>query len=136
MHEFSMVRSLLGQVLGIAAENGGGAVKEIRVRCGPLAGVEPLLMMTAFESLRGQWGMDDAELRIVEEPLVADCRGCGDRFEPVKFRFVCPHCGSPDTLVVCGDRTIIESVELDQRSNEGVGGEGFSSEGIGSEGVL
>jgi hydrogenase nickel incorporation protein HypA/HybF len=125
MHEYSMVRSLLGQVVKIAAENGGGVVKEIRVRCGPLAGVEPLLMKMAFESLRGQWGMDDAELRIVEEPLVADCRGCGDRFEPVKFRFVCPHCGSTDTLVVCGDRTIIESLELDQPMTEQVSGGGI-----------
>jgi hydrogenase nickel incorporation protein HypA/HybF len=124
MHEFSMVRSLLGQVIKIATENGGGMVKEIRVRCGPLAGVEPMLMQTAFESLRGQWGMDDAELRIAEEPLVVDCRGCGDRFEPVKFRFVCPHCGSTDTLVVCGDRTIIESVELDQRPDDGICDEG------------
>jgi len=125
MHEFSMVRSLLGQVAKIATESGGGVVKEIRVRCGPLAGVEPLLMMTAFESLRGQWHMDDAELRIEEEPLVAECPGCGDSFEPVKFRFVCPHCGSTDTIVVCGDRTIIESVELDQRMTEEVSGGGI-----------
>lgn len=113
MHEFSLTRSLLTQVAEIVRGEGGGTVREIRIRCGPLSGVEPLLMREAFEILRREGPMADAKLRIIEEGLSARCDGCGGAFEPERFCFVCPHCGSHQTTAVSGDSVVIESVVVD-----------------------
>ncbi len=113
MHEFSLTRSLCAQVAEIVRADGGGTVREIRVRCGPLSGVEPLLMREAFAILRREGPMAEAELRIIEEGLSARCDGCGRTFEPENFCFVCPHCGSPKTTAVSGDAVVIESVVVD-----------------------
>ncbi len=110
MHEFALVRSLLSQVAQIVEADGGGSVQEIRVRCGPLAGVEPTLMREAFALLRRDSAFVEAELVIREEPLRARCRRCDQTFEPQRFRFRCPHCGSVDTITESGDAVMIESV--------------------------
>lgn len=113
MHEFSLVRSLLSQVSEIVRSEGGGAVREIRVRCGPLSGIEPLLMQQAFDHLRDQWALGDARLHIMEEPLLVRCHRCDARFEPQRFQFRCPGCGSAETVAESGDGVIIDSVVVD-----------------------
>lgn len=120
MHEFSVARSLLMQVNKIAAASGGGTIKEVRVRCGPLAGIEPLLLNEAFYKIRDQYHCGVACLRIDEEPLMAECRSCGNAFSPCQFRFICPICGSGDTIATRGDQIMIDSIVLDQPIEEHV----------------
>jgi hydrogenase nickel incorporation protein HypA/HybF len=110
MHEFALVRSLLAQVSQIVEADGGGPVQQVRVRCGPLAGVEPTLMQEAFTLLRSGSSFAEAELLVIEEPLLARCRQCDYEFEPQRFRFHCPRCRSPDTITESGDAVMIESV--------------------------
>lgn len=88
-------------------------VREIKVRCGPLSGVEPLLMREAFETLRQDSPLADAELVIVEERLWAKCLDCDEPFEPERFRLFCPLCGSGHTQIDSGDSVILESVLVD-----------------------
>jgi len=121
MHEFFVARSLLTQIKQIAAENGGGVIQEVVVRCGPLAGVEPILLVEAFDALRVQYECPQSRLRIDQEPLVVECRGCGGSFTPDQFRFVCPICGSGDTVICQGDRLMIDHITLDQPVQEHVG---------------
>lgn len=120
MHEFSVARSLLMQVNEIAAANGGGTIKEVLIRCGPLAGIEPLLLNEAFYKIRDQYACNLARLRIDEEPLMADCRSCGNAFSPNQFRFICPVCGSGDTVATSGDQIMIDNIVLDQPIEEHV----------------
>ena len=48
MHEMSLARCLLAQVGHLVEAHGGGTVRSIRVQLGPLSGVEPLLLASAF----------------------------------------------------------------------------------------
>lgn len=121
MHEFSVARSLLTQINQIAAEYGGGTIQEVVVRCGPLAGIEPMLLAEAFDLLRVASECPKARLRIEQEPLEVDCRGCGTLFSPHQFQFVCPNCGSGDTVISKGDRLMIDYITLDQPLQEHVG---------------
>ncbi len=108
MHEASLVRSLLNQVTDLARQHGGGSVTEIRVEIGPLAGVEPLLVRSAFEQLVCGTELDDATLVIDEVPLVARCETCGE-FAVDGFRFRCPGCDASRVTVVRGDEFRIAS---------------------------
>ncbi|HEV3021530.1 MAG TPA: hydrogenase maturation nickel metallochaperone HypA [Pirellulales bacterium] len=108
MHEASLVRTLIEQVDRLASEHAATAVDEVRVRIGPLSGVEPYLVAAAFE----RFAPAGATLVIDEVPLTARCRGCGESFEVESFRFRCPRCDSADVEVIEGDGFMLESITI------------------------
>jgi hydrogenase nickel incorporation protein HypA/HybF len=113
MHEMSLVRSLMAQVEQLVTSNGGGTLRRARVQIGPLSGVEPALMASAWEQLCAAGGLAGATLEIEEVPLVARCRNCDLPFQPVRFRFRCPACGRAETEIVSGDGIILHSIALE-----------------------
>jgi hydrogenase nickel incorporation protein HypA/HybF len=106
----SLARSLWRQVAELRAAQAGAAVREVRVEVGPLAGVEPLLLAAAFERLAGEWGLEQAVLRVDEVPLEAQCSRCQTICAVEGFRFMCPHCGAARLRVVRGDALVLESI--------------------------
>lgn len=111
MHESSLVRSLLGQVETIRVEQDGLAVDEVRIEIGPLSGVEPLLVSSAFSQLAPACGMDGARLVIDEVPLSARCPACG--LVEVSLALVsCSICGSSEVQIVSGDEVRLKSVTI------------------------
>lgn len=112
MHEASLMRALLKQVAALADEHGGLAIDEIRVRLGPLSGVEPLLLRSAFEQLAPDSAAAGARLEIEEVSLLVRCDDCEAEFEPDGFRFHCLACDSGRTRIIQGDAMILESVAL------------------------
>lgn len=115
MHEISLVRALLQQAVQVAADNGGGVILHVRVQVGPLSGVEPVLLVSAFEDLRRGTALSRSTLEAVQVTLEARCRTCGAAFEPVRFRFRCSACGGSDTEVTQGDGVVLESITLDEQ---------------------
>ena len=111
MHESSLVRSLLGQVETIRIEQDGLAVDEVRIEIGPLSGVEPLLVRSAFSQLAPACGMNSARLVIDEVPLSARCATCG-LVEVSLARLSCPICGSSKVQIVSGDEVRLQSVTI------------------------
>jgi hydrogenase nickel incorporation protein HypA/HybF len=121
MHEMSLVRSLLAQIDELCATHGGSAVREVRLEIGPLSGVEPTLVATAFDRLRSEvTSTATAELRIEEVRLEARCLACGGVFQPVNFHFRCATCGSGDTEITRGDGVLLQSVVLDDAAREAI----------------
>lgn len=112
VHETSLVRALLGQVLALASERQAVAVDAVRVRVGELSGVEPTLLTSAWDAAVRATRAHGARLTIVATPLAARCTDCGERFAPIGFRFVCPRCGGPRAAVEQGEELILESVDL------------------------
>ena len=111
MHERSLVRALLKQVERIRRQHDAARVSEVRVEVGPLAGVEPLLLATAFEQLTGSGSLRDARLVIDEVTLLGECRSCSHVFELNDFVFRCPRCGH-NVRVTRGDEFQLVSVSL------------------------
>ena len=103
MHEVSLVRSLIQQVLTVVADNGGGTVTEVEVSIGPLSGVEPVLVRNAFDRLAATNLLAGAELSIDCTPLTARCRDCGESFVVESFRFECSACKSRSVQITSGD---------------------------------
>src|SRR5260221_10637051 len=103
MHEVSLVHMLLNQIAGVAAEHGGAQVEEFLIEIGPLSGVEPLLVRSAYEQLTAGSADPRARLVISEVPLESVCECCDRTFVVERFRFVCPQCGSSNVRIVRGD---------------------------------
>jgi hydrogenase nickel incorporation protein HypA/HybF len=68
MHEYSIVASLVERVEAEAARRGARSVERIHVRVGALAGVDPSLLATAFETFAPASGCAGAALEIASAP--------------------------------------------------------------------
>ena len=112
MHETSLVQSLLRQAAAVLAEHGGAGIEQIRVEIGPLSGVEPVLVGSAFDRLVGASACQGAKLVIEEVDLGARCRECFREFVIEQFRFVCPACDSCAVQVIRGDEFRLLDVTL------------------------
>ena len=115
MHEASLIRTLLTQVGALLVANQGDSVDSIVVELGPLSGVEPLLVKSAFDQLVATSPLAGARLEIHEVPLEAKCRQCQAEFEVRHFRFLCPNCASTDVQVVRGDEFRLISITIQKR---------------------
>jgi hydrogenase nickel incorporation protein HypA/HybF len=113
MHEYALAECVLDET--ILAANGAGpdAIREVCVEVGPLAGVEPVLLRDAFETLAADRLGRSCRLVVKEVPLRAVCESCREEFAPTLFDFACSACGSTSTRVIQGDGLILKSVILE-----------------------
>jgi len=112
MHELSVCQALVAQLEAVSAANGGGAVELVRLRIGPLSGIEVPLLARAFPLAAAGTIAEGAELRIEAAPLVVQCNDCGERSDALPNRMLCGACGGFRVRAVTGDEMLLESVEL------------------------
>jgi len=110
MHEESLMRTVINQAEAIADKHGGSALEAITVEIGPLSGVEPQLMQSAFERLVAETRHAQARLKLNVVPLSISCEQCGQQSELVEIRFECPHCEARDVHINAGDNIILSEV--------------------------
>ncbi len=112
MHELAVCQALLRQVERIAADKGAGAVERIELSIGPLAGVEPPLLASAFSIARQGTAASGAELVMNTGPVVVECSTCGARSTVRPNRLLCAECGDWKIKVREGDELMLVRVEL------------------------
>lgn len=110
MHERSLVAALLKQVADIQQQYGQAPVREIVVEVGPLSGVEPMLLQSAFQDLSPR----DVLLMIETTPLVARCLNCLQMLTMERFMSQCSLCQSTDLQIISGDEYRLLRVTLDE----------------------
>jgi hydrogenase nickel incorporation protein HypA/HybF len=112
MHELSVCQALMQQLEAISAAHGGGRVELVRLRIGPLSGVEAPLLRRAFPLAAAGTVAEGAELAIQASALVVQCKECGARSEAAPNRMLCGACHGFRVRMVSGDEMLLESVEL------------------------
>jgi hydrogenase nickel incorporation protein HypA/HybF len=112
MHEESIVRALLTQVADIAEANQASCVTEIEVEIGPLSGVEPLLLQSAFERLTRTTHLAAARLQLTQVQLRIRCQQCWQQSDLAELQFQCPHCQSNQIQILRGDEVLLANVTL------------------------
>ena len=112
MHERSLARRLLAEVEAICRSRQAHRVAQVRVEVGPLTGVEPSQLLTAFAELAVGSLAHEANLEIDWVPLSARCRQCAATFSSADVALVCPSCGGRRAALLTGDRLILSSVDL------------------------
>lgn len=115
MHEATLAKALLQQATRMA-EDHGGALLEVRVQVGPLAGVEPMLLESAFIQRVADAGGLLPRLVIDPTSLLIQCRDCDTESELAGFDFHCPCCKSRSVRVVRGDELQLVSVTIDMEN--------------------
>jgi hydrogenase nickel incorporation protein HypA/HybF len=112
MHELSICQALLTQVAAIAATRAGAVVARIVIEVGPLAGIEPAQLSSAFLILRLGGCAAQAELSIEATKVIIHCTSCGAQSQTYPNRLVCGACGEFRIRIVGGEELRLRRVEL------------------------
>jgi hydrogenase nickel incorporation protein HypA/HybF len=112
MHELSICQSLLDQVEGIARQHGASRVERILLQVGPLAGLEPALLMSAWPLAAAGTIAETAELVIEPAPVRVSCLDCLAESAATPNRLLCAACGGFRTRLISGDELLLARVEL------------------------
>lgn len=112
VHELSVCQALLNQLADLAAERGADRVIRITIEVGPLSGVDPDLLASAFAMARNGGCAAGAALSIERTAVEIACMSCDARSRTAPNRLVCPICGSYRTRVVAGEELRLRRVEL------------------------
>jgi hydrogenase nickel incorporation protein HypA/HybF len=113
VHELAIAQALVEQVDAVIEQHQASSATSIRVRIGPLAGVVPELLATAFPLAAAGSRMEHAELELTHAPIRVRCQTCGAETEAAMNRLLCGACGDWHTQVISGDELVLESVELE-----------------------
>ena len=113
MHELAVAQALVEQVDAVIRQHGATEASLIRVRIGPLAGVVPELLASAFPLAAAGSRMQHAALEFVHAPIRVRCQTCGAESEAAMNRLICSACGDWHTQILSGDELLLESVELE-----------------------
>ncbi len=112
MHELSLCQGLITQVQEIAAQHQARAVDCIHLQIGPLSGVVPELLQSAFSVARLHSIAEDASLIIDTCPVRVQCRQCGAQTDTTPNHLVCGSCGDWRTQLLSGDELLLLRVVL------------------------
>lgn len=116
MHELAVAQALVEQVDAVIRQHHAASASLIRVRIGPLAGVVPELLGSAFPLAAAGTRMERAVLDLVSAPIKVRCQTCDAETEATMNRLVCGACGDWHTQIISGDELLLESVELETTS--------------------
>ncbi len=113
MHESSMAMGILGIVTDEAQRAGAGAVKQVRLCLGDLAGVEPLTLEACFEMLAEGTVAHKAQLVIRRIAASGTCLLCGTPATGRGRTLACPLCKSGSVKLSTGRELYVESIEVE-----------------------
>jgi hydrogenase nickel incorporation protein HypA/HybF len=112
MHEYSLVMSLVRRVEEEARSRQATAVHRVKVSVGELAGVEPELFRTAYETFREGTICEHAVLEIATWPASYRCPGCGRGFAPGDV-LRCPACDRPAQADARSEALLLDAIEME-----------------------
>lgn len=112
MHELSVAQALLDQVTQQAAAHRAEKVTRIVLHIGPLAGVVPELLETAFPLAAAGTLAESAELVTQALPVRVKCEKCQAETDATANNLTCAACGDWHTQLVSGDELILASIEM------------------------
>lgn len=111
MHELGIVFAMIDTLTDVVAEHGLTSVSRVSLELGEVSGVIPDYLLDCW-----RWAADKhdflrgAELDVVTIDAVTVCNACGRTYPTVAHGRTCPHCGSPDTVLLRGNEFEIRDI--------------------------
>jgi hydrogenase nickel incorporation protein HypA/HybF len=100
VHELSIALGIVDVATEEAEQRGSPGVVAIYLKVGPLSGVVPEALRSAFELARYGSAVSGAELIIEETPIVAHCPTCRvERAIASIQQMFCPTCGTATPMM-------------------------------------
>lgn len=114
MHELSICQALMEEVTRVAREQRARRILSVTVRIGPLAGVEPGLLESAYPLASAGTVAADSSLIVERSAVRVRCLACSAESEVQSTSLVCGACGNWRVEVLTGEELLLASVELER----------------------
>jgi hydrogenase nickel incorporation protein HypA/HybF len=112
MHELSIAESIMELARRHVPE--GARLKAVRVRFGPMRGIEPQAMQWAWQGVQMTGGgAARIGLKLEQTPWTLRCGQCGHEWQDERIVAVCRQCGLEAVRPVGGDELQLVSIEVD-----------------------
>jgi hydrogenase nickel incorporation protein HypA/HybF len=113
MHELSIAMSVLEAMEEQSLQRGGARITAVYLKIGPLSGVEPEALRSAFELAREATEFADCRMEIEEIPVLIHCPKClMDRpVESIQL-MACAVCGTSSADVASGRELEVSAMEI------------------------
>lgn len=112
MHELGIVFHMIGMLEGIACSNKLTRVTKVTLSLGEVSGVLPDYLVDCWDwAVKRTDVLHDAVLNVVQIDAVTVCNDCGKTYPTVKYGKICPHCQSPNTVLLHGNEIEIDAIE-------------------------
>jgi hydrogenase nickel incorporation protein HypA/HybF len=115
MHELSLAEAINKTIKDLCERSAWARVRRIVLKIGHMRQVDPELLSFAFNVVAKGTVSEDAELSILELPIVFKCHACGKKIGSEAMTFICQDCGSTDVELLSGMELTIESMEVEGR---------------------
>jgi hydrogenase nickel incorporation protein HypA/HybF len=112
MHELSLIKGVMTEVLRISEVHAGATVDAVRLRVGTLQNVVPDAMNFAFEAAASGTPIEGARLDMDVIPAHIRCHHCATEYEAVGTYWICPNCEAAGGDLLQGDELILDSITL------------------------
>ena len=112
MHEYSLVEALISRVEAEAEKRQALKVHALSVRVGELAGVDPELFQTAYDTFRAGTLCEGATLKLTQIPASWACPRCR-RPIPRGAVLRCPDCDVPAQLDDGSDALTLDAIDME-----------------------
>lgn len=113
MHELSIALSIIEGVEEELLRQGGGRVRAVHIKLGPLSGVVKEALLFSYELACEGTQLAGSSLLVQDIPLKVFCPDCQVEELPVSIqRLVCAKCGAPAQRVTQGDELEVSALEL------------------------
>jgi len=113
MHELSIAMSVL-DMAAEEAQRRQARVLAVHVRLGPLSGVVPHALASAFELAREGTELADCRLVMEEVPIMIYCSACAAEKPAESMQSLrCGDCGTPAARIVGGQELELVALELE-----------------------
>lgn len=110
MHELGIVYEVIKVVDNFVKENSISRVEKIVLEIGQLSQAIPRFIEECYPAAVDNTQYADTKLEIIVLAANAECRDCGEIFNIVEHRKVCPKCSAEKFNLISGDEFNIKEV--------------------------
>lgn len=114
MHEVGIANSILEATRTEMALHATARPRQVTVRIGELAAVDPEALRFCFEALTRDTEFATLKLTIEVSPRRHRCPACGAEFIVANYDCRCDRCGEEETAFISGDQLQLVSLEVEE----------------------
>ncbi len=111
MHELGIVYEVIKIVDGFVEENQVTKVEKIVLEIGQLSQAIPRFIEECYPAAVSDTPYEDTALEIITLPAKGSCRACGEVYNIVDHRKVCPACHAEDFKLLSGQEFTIKEIQ-------------------------
>jgi len=110
MHELGIMFHVVKKVEAIVRENRLTEVEALVLQIGELSPVVPHYIRACYPAAVDGTIMQNTRLEIETLPANARCKSCGQVYNLIEQRKVCPSCGAEEFEILCGREFNIKEI--------------------------